>query len=139
MSSESGRKRRTFTDEEIEALVARDPHLPASTDAELAEAVAISGSGRTKVPISIRVDHAALEALKAQGPRYQTRVNDLLVAFAAGRVTGPLPEDVVDHFRPNVPGYADRIISALRDIVQREQSSGDAAMPNSRMRPRRAS
>jgi len=41
-----------------------------------------------KVPVSIRVDRAVLDWFKAQGPRYQSRINAVLKAYVAARRTG---------------------------------------------------
>ncbi|MDB4951645.1 MAG: BrnA antitoxin of type toxin-antitoxin system [Gemmatimonadetes bacterium] len=121
MSSEP-RQRRTFTDDEIEALAAADELLPPISAEELSAAVALSAGGRTKVPISIRLDEDALATIKAQGPRYQTRLNDLVVAYAAGRVVSEWPDEVAAHFRPDMPGFADRVAEALREIVRQDEA-----------------
>lgn len=75
-----------LTDDEIEAIAASSSEFPRVTDDDLRNAVAVSGSGRAKVPISIRVDEEALEFFKAHGAGYQTRINDVLVRFARGEL-----------------------------------------------------
>lgn len=114
MSSQR-RAHRKFSDEEIEEIAARDEVIPPISPQELRDAVAVSAAGRTKVPISIRLDEDVLASCKAHGPGYQTRINDLLAAHARGELIGPLPRDVADAFAPDIPGFQDRIVSALRE------------------------
>lgn len=46
----------------------------------------------TKAAISLRVDQDVLEWFKAQGPGYQTRINNVLRAFRDASVSEPWPE-----------------------------------------------
>jgi uncharacterized protein (DUF4415 family) len=73
-----------LTDAEIDAMGAGE--FPAVTDDDLRQAVAVSASGRAKVPISIRVDEEVLEFFRAQGARYQTRINEVLLRYARGEL-----------------------------------------------------
>ena len=41
-----------------------------------------------KVPISIRIERAVLDWFKAQGPRYQTRMNAVLKSYATAHGAG---------------------------------------------------
>lgn len=78
---------RAMTEEEINAAALADDDNPPLTDEELAHGEIVTPADRrTKVPISIRMDEAALETFKRKGPRYQTRLNDLMVADAENRV-----------------------------------------------------
>lgn len=117
--------RREFTEDEIEALAAADEILPPSTEEELAAAVAIGSGGRAKVPISIRLDESALAAFRSEGPRYQTRINDVLVAYASGQMVGPISPDVLAFFGPDRRVAAQRITAALRQHIRREQGKRD--------------
>jgi uncharacterized protein (DUF4415 family) len=91
------RDRRTWSDAEIEEIARNSPEFPEVTDDDLGRAVAVGGRGRRKVPISIRIDEAALEHLRSLGGRYQTRINDLLTAFGEGRLV-ELPSEWADAF-----------------------------------------
>lgn len=71
---------RALTDEEIEAAIASDPDAAPPLDAEWFEHARVVLPER-KVPISIRLDPDVLEWFKAQGPRYQSRINAVLRAF----------------------------------------------------------
>src|SRR3954454_10963210 len=83
----------------IQAGIARDPDNPELTDEQLAsmrparsalprdlyEALAKRGRGRPrldpsakKAPVKLRVDPDALDAFKAGGPGWQTRINEAL-------------------------------------------------------------
>ena len=117
--------RRAFTDDEIEALAAVDAQLPPLTDAELASAVAVSPAGRVKVPISIRLDEEVLAALKEEGPRYQTRINEILLAYVRGEFW-PLPQDVAEHYRIGESGGLSRLVRALRDGMRPPSASAPA-------------
>lgn len=75
-----------LSDEEIDALAAASHEFPPVTDEDLRRAVAVSAGGRVKVPISIRIDEEALEFFRAQGPGYQTRINDVLLRYARGEL-----------------------------------------------------
>ncbi|HEY0150834.1 MAG TPA: BrnA antitoxin family protein [Longimicrobium sp.] len=115
---------RTWTDAEIDAIADADVEFPTITEEDLARAVAVSASGRTKVPISIRIDELAFEAIKAEGPRYQTRINDLIVAYAQG-TTCALRPDVVEGFQAFGGDWVARINDVLEEHL-RHQSSGES-------------
>lgn len=66
------------TPDEVEALAAADPEFGPATDEELAGAVAVSSTGRERVPISIRLDREVLEYFRSGGRGYQTRINAVL-------------------------------------------------------------
>lgn len=123
MSSQASDKnrRRTWTDAEIDAIADADVEFPAITEEDLARAVAVSASGRTKVPISIRIDEVALEAIKAEGPRYQTRINDLIVAYAQGTVCA-LRADVVEGFQSFGADWVSRINDVLGEHLRQQQN-----------------
>lgn len=110
-------RRRTWTDAEIDAIAAADTVFPTITEEDLARAVAVSTSGRTKVPISIRIDELALEAIKAEGPRYQTRINDLIIAYAQGR-TCALRADVVEGFQSLGEDWVARMNDVLSEHLR---------------------
>ncbi|HEX8213018.1 MAG TPA: BrnA antitoxin family protein [Longimicrobium sp.] len=110
---------RTWTDDEIDAIADADAEFPTITEDDLARAVAVSAAGRTKVPISIRIDELALEAIKTEGPRYQTRINDLIVAYAQGTVC-PLRADVVEGFRSLGGDWLARINDVLAEHLRQQ-------------------
>jgi uncharacterized protein (DUF4415 family) len=93
---------RDMTDEEEAAInrgIAADPDNPELTDEWFARARPVTAaearrfraafkrgrgrplSERKKISVTIRVDPDVLAALKAQGPGWQTRVNELLVRW----------------------------------------------------------
>jgi uncharacterized protein (DUF4415 family) len=112
-------RQRTWTDAEIDAIADADVEFPTITEEDLARAVAVSASGRIKVPISIRIDELALEAIKAEGPRYQTRINDLIVAYAQG-TTCALRPDVVEGFRSLGGDWVARINAVLEEHLRQQ-------------------
>jgi uncharacterized protein (DUF4415 family) len=112
-------RRRTWTDAEIDAIADADAEFPPVTEEDLARAVAVSASGRTKVPISIRIDESALEAIKAEGPRYQTRINDLIVAYAQG-TTCALRADIVEGFQSLGGDWVARINDVLGEHLRNQ-------------------
>ncbi|MEP2830459.1 BrnA antitoxin family protein [Parvibaculum sp.] len=68
---------RNITDEEIAAAVADDPDaVPVGLDWSDAELVIPK-----KQPVSIRLDEDVLTYFKETGPRYQTRINEVLRRF----------------------------------------------------------
>lgn len=74
----------------IQAGIAQDPDNPEWTEADLAQAtmpgiafpsvaaVQTAPKAPRKVAISIRLDRDVLERLRASGPNWQSRVNELL-------------------------------------------------------------
>lgn len=87
----TGREREALTDEQIEAIAAADTHFGAVTTEDLKTAVAVSGDGRVKVPVSIRLDQEVLDFYRAQGPGYQTRINNDLLRLVRERTRAPRP------------------------------------------------
>ncbi len=75
------------TDREIEAQIASDPDTAPILDEEWFRTARLV-MPEAKVPVSIRVDRAVLDWFKAQGPRYQSRINAVLKAYVAARRTG---------------------------------------------------
>lgn len=76
---------RAFSEAEIEAAIAADPDFPELSDEDLRNAVAVSASGRVKRPISIRLDEEVLDYFQQMGPRYQTRINEVLLDHVRAR------------------------------------------------------
>lgn len=74
----------------ISAGMAQDPDTHEPSDSEIA---AMKKPGRpfgsgTKTQVTLRLDTAALNAFKATGPGWQTRINELLrAAVASGQVS----------------------------------------------------
>jgi uncharacterized protein (DUF4415 family) len=80
----------------IQKLIASDPDAPEVTDAQMAEAKPFTEafpalaekmrknvggrprSANPKVPVSIRLDKEVVAKLKATGPGWQSRVNEML-------------------------------------------------------------
>ena len=83
----AGRERAALTDEQIEAIAAADTYFGAVTAEDLEAAVAVSGDGRVKVPVSIRLDQEVLDFYRAQGPGYQTRINNDLLGLVRERTS----------------------------------------------------
>lgn len=73
------------SEEEIERRAAADPDNPPWTDEQLAAAVRIDPE--KKVAVSLRLDPHIIDAYKAEGRGWQTRMNDVL---RAGITTEPL-------------------------------------------------
>ena len=69
------------TDDKIERAAAADPDAPLLTREQLATGTTVEAEG--KVAISLRVDRSVLEAYKAAGKGWQTRMNDALAAAIA--------------------------------------------------------
>lgn len=68
---------RKMSDEEIEAAAASDPDaVPFGLDWSDAELII-----PRKQPVSIRLDEDVLTYFKETGPRYQTRINEVLRRF----------------------------------------------------------
>lgn len=74
-----------FSEAEIETAIAADANFPAISDDDLRDAVAVSANGRVKRPVSIRLDEEILEYYRSLGPRYQTRINNDLLALVRER------------------------------------------------------
>lgn len=70
-----------MTEEEIEANALSDPDNPPWSDEMLANAQPVMFADFIKKPVSIRLDAEIVEYFKAQGPRYQTRINAVLKEF----------------------------------------------------------
>jgi uncharacterized protein (DUF4415 family) len=85
------------TDEEIAQQIAEDPDTaPELTDEQLGEAELFEGDrfvrrvGRpkgsgTKEVVTLRIDRDVLDRFRADGPGWQTRLNDVLRAASAPR------------------------------------------------------
>ena len=77
-------------DAAINAGIAADPDTVELTDAEMTQLRPLRGRpplARPKAALTMRVDADVLDALKATGPGWQTRINDLLRdAVRRGRV-----------------------------------------------------
>ena len=77
-------------DAAINAGIAADPDTLELTDADMAQLRPLRGRpplARPKAALTMRVDADVLDALKASGPGWQTRINDLLRdAVRRGRV-----------------------------------------------------
>ena len=79
---------RALTDDDIAAAVAADPDAaPLHSEAWLLRnSVLILPD--PKVPTSIRLERGAVDWFKAQGPRYQTRMNAVLKSYAVAHGAG---------------------------------------------------
>jgi uncharacterized protein (DUF4415 family) len=89
---------RAMTEEEIDAAALADEDNPPLTEEELSGGeIVCPADRRGKVPISIRMDERALERFKRKGPRYQTRLNDLMVADSENRIL-VLDQSVTDAY-----------------------------------------
>jgi uncharacterized protein (DUF4415 family) len=73
---------RSLTDKEIEDSVRSDPDVAPILDEEWFRTARLVMPQR-KVPVSIRVDREVLEWFKAQGTRYQSRMNAVLKAYVS--------------------------------------------------------
>ena len=87
------------SDRDIARAAADDPDAPLLTTAQLAGGRSSLPDG--KVAVSLRIDRAVLEAYKATGKGWQTRMNDALAASM-----------------PDYPGEAAETIRALEQAVQ---------------------
>ena len=68
------------TDEEIEQSIKDDPDVAPLLDEEWFRTAKLVMPER-KVPIALRVDREVVDWFKAQGRRYQTRMNAVLKAY----------------------------------------------------------
>lgn len=133
MSQHDERVRRAWSDDEIEDIARRSTEFPEITEADLAAAVAVGRGGRRKVPISIRLDEETLERIRAMGGRYQTRINDLLAAYAAGRVVR-VPEELAAQLRgSNLEEEVARLVS--EHLASRAARAGFTPAARARMVP----
>jgi uncharacterized protein (DUF4415 family) len=69
-----------LTDEEIEQAIKDDPDAAPLLDEEWFRTAKLVMPER-KVPIALRVDREVVDWFKAQGSRYQTRINAVLKAY----------------------------------------------------------
>ena len=67
---------KNLTDKEIEAAIASDPDSDFPLDESEWEIVVPQ-----KKPVSIRLDEDVLDFFKSSGPRYQTRINEVLRTY----------------------------------------------------------
>jgi uncharacterized protein (DUF4415 family) len=74
---------RAMTDEEIEAAARSDPDAQ-PTDAEFWKGAKLVMPER-KQPVTLRLDKDVLEWFKAQGSRYQSRMNAVLRSYMQAR------------------------------------------------------
>jgi uncharacterized protein (DUF4415 family) len=69
-----------LTDEEIDQAIKHDPDAAPLLDEEWFRTAQLVMPER-KVPIALRVDREVVDWFKAQGSRYQTRMNAVLKAY----------------------------------------------------------
>jgi uncharacterized protein (DUF4415 family) len=69
-----------LTDEEIDQAIKNDPDAAPLLDEEWFRTAQLVMPER-KVPIALRVDREVVDWFKAQGSRYQTRMNAVLKAY----------------------------------------------------------
>lgn len=85
-----------ISEDQVQAMIASDPDAPEATDAQLAQAKSFAEafpalaenmrnnlggrpkSQNPKVAVSLRLDPEVISKFKAQGPGWQTRINDAL-------------------------------------------------------------
>lgn len=90
--------RKKLSEDQVQAMIASDPDAPEATDAQLAQAKPFTEafpalaenmrknvggrpkSQNPKVAVSLRLDSEVVSKFKAQGPGWQTRINDALRA-----------------------------------------------------------
>ncbi|MCA0942952.1 BrnA antitoxin family protein [Yangia mangrovi] len=93
--------KKTLSEAKVQAMIASDPDAPEATDAQLVQAKSFteafpalaekmrkSAGGRPKaanpkVAVSLRLDPEVVAHFKAEGPGWQTRINEAL-RHAAG-------------------------------------------------------
>jgi uncharacterized protein (DUF4415 family) len=73
-----------MSDREIEEAVRSDPDAAPILDEEWFRTAKLVLPQR-KIPVSIRVDREVIEWFKAQGPRYQSRMNAVLKAYVGAQ------------------------------------------------------
>ncbi len=78
---------RATSDREIAAQIASDADTAPLLDEEWFRTARLV-TPEPKVPVSIRVDRDVLEWFKAQGPRYQSRMNAVLKAYVVAHRGG---------------------------------------------------
>lgn len=88
--------KKRISEDQVQAMIASDPDAPEATDAQLAQAKPFAEvfpalaenmrknvggrpkSQNPKVAVSLRLDPEVISKFKAQGPGWQTRINDAL-------------------------------------------------------------
>lgn len=88
--------KKRISEDQVQAMIASDPDAPEATDAQLAQAKPFAEafpalaenmrknvggrpkSQNPKVAVSLRLDPEVISRFKAQGPGWQTRINDAL-------------------------------------------------------------
>lgn len=88
--------KKRISEDQVQAMIASDPDAPEATDAQLAQAKPFAEAFPTlaenmrknlggrpksqnpKVAVSLRLDPEVISKFKAQGPGWQTRINDAL-------------------------------------------------------------
>lgn len=114
---------RAMSEEEIDAGAESDPDNPPLTAEDFAAGeIVLPSDRRRKILISTRVDQVALARFKEKGPRYQTRLNELMVADSENRVL-ILDESVVEAYA-NVKNC-----SAIMNAVLRQRAPSQGAAP----------
>lgn len=81
---------RSLTDKQIEDVLRSDPDVAPILDDQWFRTAKLIMPER-KVPVSMRIDREVLEWFKAQGARYQSRMNAVLKAYVnahSERATG---------------------------------------------------
>ncbi|HEX8416578.1 MAG TPA: BrnA antitoxin family protein, partial [Methylobacterium sp.] len=74
-----------LTDDELARLRPQTDGMPAAMAAAFVKRGGRPKSDSPRVPISLRVDPAVLEAYKATGPGWQTRMNEVIAKGAPDR------------------------------------------------------
>ena len=77
-----------MTDEELAAMRPASEVLPPALYAALTRPRGRPKAEETKVPVKLRLDRGAVDAFKATGAGWQTRMNDVLVKAANKLKTG---------------------------------------------------
>ena len=111
-------------DAAINAGIGADPDTTELTDLQFAAAVVVKrGRGRplgsvagvTKQPVTLRLDPDVLQALKATGPGWQTRVNEILrVVFELQADGYQAMVQMAQDLREKTPEHSGDTVSARR-------------------------
>ncbi|HEV2149259.1 MAG TPA: BrnA antitoxin family protein [Longimicrobiaceae bacterium] len=95
---------RSMPDEEKQAIAESDTDNPLWTREAFEEAELVLPGGHNQVYVSMRVDQEVLDAFRAAGPGYQTRMSDVLRSWVRGELRPVERHDRVERLPDSAHG-----------------------------------